>query len=92
MRDLLLLETQGDTWNGRVGLYVCDFCGDYGCGVISIKIAANNGVITWSKFGFEQGSEEEDFWLFENFGAYQFDAKQYRETIQAAASKQHFAN
>ncbi len=87
MRDLLLLETQGDTMHGRVGLYVCPLCADYYCGVVSVKIKIQNNIITWSEFGFEQGDEKEDFWLFENFGSYQFDEKQYRQTIQNAAPK-----
>ena len=37
-RDFLLLERNGDTPSGRVALYVCPLCGDYGCGVVSVKV------------------------------------------------------
>ncbi|WOQ15997.1 hypothetical protein [Raineyella sp. W15-4] len=38
---------------GRVGLFVCQVCGDVDCGVLSVALERSQGVVRWSRFGWE---------------------------------------
>ena len=81
-RDLLLLEREGDTESGRVALYVCAGCGDYGCGVVSAMISRIDSDIQWSDFVWEQGPEVVPI---ENLGPFRFREDDYRKTIQSGS-------
>jgi hypothetical protein len=84
-RALLLLEKCGDTPGGRVGLYVCPLCGDYGCGVVSVRITREGSDILWSEIGYENGHDE-GFLQIEKLGPFRFDEKAYRQALMTAGS------
>jgi hypothetical protein len=44
--------------DGRVELYICNDCGNIGCGSITAKIIDRGDKIIWTEFG-EQSSEDE---------------------------------
>jgi hypothetical protein len=52
LRKLLGLE-EPDFPDGRVALYVCGECGDYGCGATTVRIASGTDVVVWDQFGWQ---------------------------------------
>jgi hypothetical protein len=82
-RNLLLLESTGDTPSGRVALYVCPLCGDYGCGVISVKVTREGTDILWREFGRENDWDNE-FFPIEKLGPFSFSEEKYRHTLTTA--------
>ena len=45
VRSLLFCEFAGDTPSGRVALHICPECGDFGCGVVSVKIRKDSDTV-----------------------------------------------
>jgi hypothetical protein len=43
---------------GRVELYICDDCGDIGCGSVTVKIIDGGDEIIWSDFAYQSSSDE----------------------------------
>jgi hypothetical protein len=84
-RDLLLLEAEGDTPSGRVALYWSSLGGSLGEGVVSARIARENGDIVWSGFAWETDCEEH-FHPLENLGPFRFREAAYREAILKPAA------
>ncbi len=80
-RSLLLCESEGDTPNGRVGLYVCPCCGDYDCGVVSVRITKADGDFIWNDFAYENDFHEQ-FYLLDRLGPFRFEGQAYRQAIQ----------
>jgi hypothetical protein len=81
-RDLLLLEAPGDLPSGRVALYVCPICGDYGCGVIGALVFREGATIIWSDFALE--SLEQSPKGIESLGPFKFIEADYRRAIAEA--------
>ena len=79
-RELLLLQRQDELPKGRVGLYVCPLCADYGCGVVSVKITRDGTDFVWSEFRHENNYESKHE-AINNLGPFRFDEEQYRSTI-----------
>ncbi len=79
-QSLLLCERSGDTPSGRVALYICPLCGDYGCGVISAKIEKDAGSIVWSEFGYENDYYGE-FHPIERLGPFRFAFEDYQSVV-----------
>jgi hypothetical protein len=79
-RDLLLLNCRGDMPSGRVALYVCPLCGDYGCGVVSAKIYRENSSFIWSDFAWENDYESKLFFL-KKLGPFRFAQGQYQNAL-----------
>jgi hypothetical protein len=48
--EMLVGKKPGDVEGGRVPLYVCECCADYGCGVTSIILTLNPETVVWSEF------------------------------------------
>jgi hypothetical protein len=84
LRDLLLMASPGDTQSGRVGLYVCPLCGDFGCGVVSAKVSCLEGDYVWSDFVHETNLSDECLSL-DKIGPFRFDGNLYRKVISGEA-------
>lgn len=75
---MLLRKADGDLPGGRVPLFVCAECADYGCGVVSCIVERTEDGIVWRDFA-TQNDYSEDI-RFDEFGAryrYTFDPSQY---------------
>lgn len=75
----LLLEEKDDLPDGRVALYTCP-CGDYGCGVVSVRIEDDGDCFIWSEFRYET-TWDEGFDLLERLGPLKFEKQAYRDAI-----------
>jgi hypothetical protein len=84
-RVLLLLEAPGDTVSGRVGLYVCPLCRDYGCGVVSARISRVGDDYVWSDFVYETNLPADEPVSLENVGPFRFDGESYRRKVNGNA-------
>ena len=49
----LLLKEPSDFASGRVPLFVCECCGDLGCGALTVAVKRLEGEYVWSEFGYE---------------------------------------
>lgn len=58
-RQMLLLKQASDTSSGRVPLFVCAECADYGCGVLTVVVEKTEGQVVWHSFGMENNSKDE---------------------------------
>ena len=56
-RQMLLLKSPGNLTSGRVPLFVCAECADYGCGVLSAIVEKDSSCIIWRSFAFERDGE-----------------------------------
>jgi len=79
-RDLLLLESEGDTPTGRVTLYVCPLCRHLGCGVVSARMAREGSDISWSDFAWETDCAD-GLRPLEHLGPYRFREAEYRAAV-----------
>ena len=82
MRAQLFCEEPGGAPSGRVGLYFCPLCGDYGCGTITARIERDGNAVIWSDFVYENGYDEEVIAL-ERLGPFRFDWQHYRDVLLA---------
>ena len=80
VRSLLFCEFAGDTPSGRVALHICPECGDFGCGVVSVKIRKDGDTVEWSEFGYENDYDGE-FFPIERLGPFRFDWNEYSESL-----------
>lgn len=44
--------------SGRIPIYVCGLCGDFGCGAITFRIVKTNKTIIWNEFTYENSYEQ----------------------------------
>ena len=58
-RRMLLRREPSDLRPGRVPLFVCPECADYGCGVGSVLITCEGDRIVWSDFRWERDYDDE---------------------------------
>ena len=81
-RRMLLRKCPSDLQSGRVPLFVCPECADYGCGVGTVRITREGTSIVWSDFGWEQDGRDgfhrsdEDWQL-----RFSFDAREYYQVV-----------
>lgn len=57
--DMLLRKIPSDLREGRVPLFVCPECVDYGCGVGTCEIERQGDSIVWQNFGWETDYEDD---------------------------------
>lgn len=79
-RSFLLCELEGDTPSGRVGLYHCPICFNYGCGVVSVRITRFDDDYVWSDFCFEEDVRD-TCEPIERLGPFRFHGDDYRRTL-----------
>lgn len=77
-REHLLLEAVSDTPSGRVALYICPLCGDYGCGVVSVKINRDGSDFVWGDFVWEN---QDTVMELEKLGPFRFSEENYRSAL-----------
>lgn len=53
MNDYFLLRKPHETMWYEYPLMVCSWCGDEGCGIVSVKIDRENNIVTWKDFFIE---------------------------------------
>lgn len=58
-RQILLLKRPSDTKSGRIPLFVCAECADYGCGVLTAVAEKIEDHVVWHSFGMENDYEDE---------------------------------
>ena len=76
----LLLEEKADFPANRRSLYVCSECGDLDCGAISIVVEKADNMIIWKDFGYQNGYSD-DLSIYEHFGSFSFEEKEYRNVL-----------
>jgi hypothetical protein len=84
---MLLRKTESDLRPGRIPLFVCPECVDYGCGAVTCEIARNDQQIIWTKFGFENNYDETLHRSKEC--EFRFDATQYWQTFQDVLQRKY---
>ncbi|WP_448547977.1 hypothetical protein [Thalassotalea fusca] len=81
----LLLNETSELESGRVPIYVCNCCGDLGCGALTVKIEFIDGFFVWSDFGYENnyetGFHQNDY--MKRTGPFKFSKENYQNTINA---------
>jgi len=82
LRARLLCDVAGDTPSGRVALYICPECGDFGCGVVSAKVTKDGDRVEWSAFGYEN-DHDGAFVPIERLGPFRFEWSEYAETLNS---------
>lgn len=79
-RDELLLLAQGGLSSGRVPLYICPLCGDYGCGVVSVRVRRQDGDYVWQDFAVEDDDGRYEF-IIERIGPFRFEQSAYKRAL-----------
>lgn len=57
--EMLLKIKPSDLRAGRIPLFVCPECVDYGCGVGTCRVEIMDGIVTWKDFGWETNYDDE---------------------------------
>lgn len=60
---LFLLQEESELLSGRCPVYVCNACGDLGCGAYTMNIIKKDNLIIWKDFGYENNYEDKIFML-----------------------------
>jgi len=79
----LLLESDANFQQRRVGIYICPECGDIGCGRFSVMVERHADEVIWSEFAYENGYEEP--YVFEEIGPFRFETSQYEKAVRQSA-------
>lgn len=68
-----------DGW--RVPLFLCQICGDLGCGAFTVLVSEECDVITWSDFGWIADDNKSILQdpIMRRFGPFSFDRKEYMD-------------
>ena len=53
-----MLENACDELNGRLPIFVCPMCGDFGCGVGTVEVIKEDQHIVWQNFRWERDYDE----------------------------------
>lgn len=84
----LLLKEQSELESKRVPLYVCNCCGDLGCGALTVKVEKIDGYFVWSDFGYENnyenGFSQSDF--MKRTGPFKFSSEVYLSVLKPYCS------
>lgn len=81
--EMLLRNCDSNFKPGRVPLFVCPECVDYGCGVYTCSVSREGDSILWRNFAmendYEDGLRQDDA---EKFGWYAFDVSEYHRFFE----------
>ncbi len=58
-RQILLLKQPSDLKPGRVPIFVCPECADYGCGAVTAAVTKDGDFIIWDSFAHENNYSDE---------------------------------
>ncbi|MBX3287178.1 MAG: hypothetical protein KF703_17655 [Actinobacteria bacterium] len=81
------LEAEPSVAGGREPIYVCPECGDLGCGAVTARITASEGVVRWDAFAVENDWDPEIFEPIESADPFTFELLAYRYALGAAMPK-----
>ena len=83
----LLLKEPSELESKRVPLYVCNCCGDLGCGALTVKVEKIDGGIVWSDFGYENSYEDgfSQSEFMKRTGPFYFNLENYISLVQPYA-------
>ena len=84
---MLLRKQESDLRPGRVPLFVCPECVDYGCGVVTCCVRRQGDEIVWCDFGFEYDYDVKSNRI-EGL-PFRFDARQYYQAFFRLATGGH---
>lgn len=65
-RQILLLKQPSDLRPGRVPVFVCPECADYGCGVVTASVAKDGDFVIWESFATENNYTEDIYPIAEH--------------------------
>lgn len=77
MIDYFLLRRPHETMWYRYPVMVCYWCGDEGCGFISVKVDRENNIVTWKDFFLEPDMKKIDI------GPFHFQWDHYKRVINS---------
>ena len=81
---MLLLEQPGDVRPGRVPIFVCPECADYGCGVVTAAVRMDGDFIIWDEFATEDNYSGDIHLIPEHLQQrLMFQWSQYESTIHS---------
>lgn len=72
----LMNPVGGELQDGYAPLYMCQLCGDLGCGFLSVRIDRDETAVRWSDFGWGDPAEE-GYEVLEDSPAFRFDPTAY---------------
>ena len=79
---MLLGREPSDLRSGRVPLFICGECADYGCGATTCKVTVLDELVEWSDFGWDVDYEEETRHFKEHLGHhFIFDRQKYESIL-----------
>lgn len=85
LRQLAGTEPRSEDWPlapGRFPLYVCEVCGDLGCGAITVAVLIQDEAVVWSDFQMEDGFRTQSEKInLSALGPFTFDARLYRDAL-----------
>lgn len=76
----------GEFPDGRVGVLVCEQCGDLECGALSAEVQIADGVVRWKDFGWQVPSEE-GFDAGDLSLEFEFDEIDYRSLMSSVRDR-----
>jgi hypothetical protein len=84
----LLLKEPSELDSKRVPLYVCNCCGDLGCGALTVTIEKVDGYFIWNDFGYENSHEDSFFQneFLKRTGPFKFRSDVYFSVVQPYSS------
>jgi hypothetical protein len=56
---MILGTEQSDLRTGRVPIFICGECADYGCGVTTCRVTVSDTIVEWSDFGWDNNYKDE---------------------------------
>jgi hypothetical protein len=80
----LLLREPSELPSERVPLYICERCGDLGCGCIAVKVSEYEECVVWSAFAYDDNFSKPAQELtssFPDLRDYYFLRTQYEEAL-----------
>lgn len=69
---MLLGRSPSDLCEGRVPLFICGICADYGCGAITCRVSLEPDLVVWDDFGWDVIDEDEGTSRHDNFLGHEF--------------------
>ncbi len=81
----LLLKEPSELESKRIPLYVCNCCGDLGCGALTVKVEKIDGYFIWSDFGYENNYESgfSQNGFMKRTGPFKFSADIYLSAVKS---------
>ena len=74
--------------SGRVPLYVCAECGDFGCGAVTVQVERTPEGFVWRDFAFENNYDDtmKDADSYRSVGPFLFNKTEYWQLLAKRAS------